>query len=232
MRSICGVLLIFGFMTSAWAGNVSVAPTTISLSAPSAASAITLTNSGDTLVKMQARVFAWTQSENGEALQRSTAVAVSPPFVEIRPGASAVVRVVRIAKTPVASEESYRLLLDELPNAPAAKGANVQIVMRHSVPVFFSGTNVAPPQLSLSARQSSGKLNLIVQNKGGSHLKLWNMSAKDSAGRAVSFGNGLNGYVLASGANRFTSDKALKGNKIVITANSNYGPISWATRVE
>ena len=232
MRIVAGLLVFLGLVAPALAGNVSVAPTTISLPAASGASTITLTNSGKATVKMQARVFAWTQSSKGETFLRSASVVVSPPFVEIKPGAKAVVRVVRIAKNPVAREESYRVLLDELPNAPTVQGSNIQIVMRHSIPVFFAGEAVAPPQLSLSARQNNGKLNLVVQNNGGSHLKLWNMSAKDNAGRSVSFGNGLNGYVLASGANRFTSDKALKGNKIVITANSNYGPISWATRVE
>jgi fimbrial chaperone protein len=232
MRLVLAIFALICFSQTAQSGNLSLSPTTLSVAAPSSASAITLTNLGKTTLKMQARVFAWSQRDQGEVFEKTSGVAVSPPFVEIKPGASAVVRVVRTSKRPLITEESYRLFLDEISKASVNAGANVQIVMRHSIPVFFSGGDASAPKLSLAARHNNGRLNLMISNHGGGHLKLWDMNVSARGGKPVSFGEGLNGYVLAGGKNWFAGNRVPKSSEILISAKSNYGPVSWVARVD
>ena len=54
------------------------------------------------------------------------------------PNTDYTVRIVRTKKEPVAKEESYRLLIDELPAAAGSQGAAVNIALRYSIPVFFT----------------------------------------------------------------------------------------------
>jgi fimbrial chaperone protein len=60
-------------------------------------------------------------------------------MLKVAPGTDYTVRIVRTAKGPVAGEESYRLLIDQLPEPKDRKANQVSLVIRHSIPVFFRG---------------------------------------------------------------------------------------------
>jgi fimbrial chaperone protein len=213
--------------TSALAGNLEISPVNVEVVAPAAASTVTLKNAGDTPVKMQARLFSWSQNAQGEQLNKTNAVVVSPPFVDLKPGEKAVVRIVRLSKQPLAREESYRLMVDELPKKVTASGPTIQMVMRYSVPVFFASDQKTAPSVEMGIQQNGGKLTIAISNKGSAHLKLSGMKATDAAGHVVSFGNGLNGYVLAGASNSFSARgaKKLAGSSVTVSVNSNFGQL-------
>jgi len=55
----------------------------------------------------------------------------------LKPGGENVIRIVRVASTPVTARESYRVLVDQLPDPKAAKAGVVSILVRHAIPLFF-----------------------------------------------------------------------------------------------
>ena len=54
----------------------------------------------------------------------------SPPALKLTAGKENVVRIVRLSKSPVLAEESYRLAVDELPKPPTAANVGVGISLR------------------------------------------------------------------------------------------------------
>lgn len=228
MRFIFAIGLIINFVFPAYAGNIQISPVSIDVVAPAAASSIALKNTGDEAIKIQARLFSWKQENGDEVLEKTADVVVSPPFLNLKPGGNAVVRIVRLSKLPIAGEESYRLLIDELPSKVSPRGTNVRMVMRYSVPVFFNTGTPDAPKIVMSAHQQNGKVIVTATNNGATRLKLTRMKAADVSGRSVTFGEGLNGYVLAGSSNNFpaNSKSSLRGLKLSISAKSNFGDIT------
>src|SRR5688572_16783433 len=100
---------------SANGASLQVSPTSVTLQARQNADGLTLTNTGTTPLHAQVRVFRWTQQGNEEKLEPTRDLAISPPMLEIAPGAQQLVRVIRLGPPPADAETSYRLIVDELP---------------------------------------------------------------------------------------------------------------------
>jgi fimbrial chaperone protein len=182
-----------------------VEPVLLNLEAPTAASFVTLHNSDDQEMAVQTRVFRWGERDGTEDLQPATDVAVSPPIATIGPGEDYTVRVVRVAGTPVHGEEAYRLWVDELPDGRRHGASGLSILIRQSIPVFFRAQELAKPNVTWSARRDGGKILIVAQNSGDEHMRVVGLQLHDSAGKAVSFGTGLIGYVLGHASLTFTA---------------------------
>lgn len=121
------------------AASLRVAPTGLELIAPDASAVLNLSNDdAKRPINVQIRVFAWSQSGGIETLTPTTDVVASPPSTKLGPNAQYVVRVVRVSKAPVRAEESYRVIVDELPDPSRKKAGTVALALRYSVPVFFA----------------------------------------------------------------------------------------------
>ncbi len=110
--------MLLGGAGASSAGQLAVEPILLEMNAPSAAGVIKLRNDADVDVIAQTRVLRWTQVDGVEKLEPTTDVVSSPPEVSLAPKVDYVVRVVRVSKQPVRGEESYRVLVDQLPSSP------------------------------------------------------------------------------------------------------------------
>ncbi|MGU3494051.1 molecular chaperone [Xanthobacteraceae bacterium A53D] len=182
----------------AQAGALRVLPVGIDLTLPSSAGTITLRNEARTPAAVQIRIFRWSQNGSREdQLTPTTDVAVSPPQITLRPGADYVVRVVRTAKTMPEREETYRLLVDELPTPGTSTTSNVTFLVRQSIPVFFAPPGATGPQVTWSARVSGRTLVIKADNAGGKRQQLTDLVVRDDGGAVLRQFSGLAGYVLA-----------------------------------
>ena len=123
-----GVLL--AAHAQAHAGSLQVEPVLIDVSAPGAASTITLRNEGTAPINVQIRLFRWSQVEGKEHLETTNDVVASPPAITVTPKTNYVARVVRVTKRPVSGEESYRVLIDQLPAPTQERGNAVHLLVR------------------------------------------------------------------------------------------------------
>ncbi len=221
---VCLVALFGGGVGSAWASSLRVSPVTLEL--PAGRKAATLTLSTDQPeVSVQIRVFRWTQADGVEQLERTDAVVVSPPAVTLKAGVEQVVRVVRPAAAPT-TEESYRILVDELPDPRRQAETGVAFVMRQSIPVFF--TPAAPAKAALTWRirpSSGGGFELAGMNQGRRRLRLAEMSLADPSGKPVGRWPGLAGYVLPGATMTWKLPEASLSAPLALTAQSDGGPI-------
>jgi fimbrial chaperone protein len=140
------------------------------------------------------------------------------------------VRVVRVSKQPVRGEESYRVIVDQLPNVRRQQARAVNLLIRQSIPVFFRGRELNPPNISWSMNSEAGKLVLVANNIGDERLRVASLRMKDASGTTIFFGNGLVGYVLGRSSMSWTAPSNPPGfgsaGPVSITAESDKGPTS------
>ncbi|MGX9147799.1 fimbrial biogenesis chaperone [Mesorhizobium sp. 128a] len=206
------------------AASLRVAPTNLELLAPDSASVLNLKNDAKRPINVQVRVFRWTQEGGAERLEPTNAVVASPPATTLGPGADYVVRIVRVSKTPVAAEESYRVIVDELPDPSLKKAGTVNLVLRYSVPVFFRNPDASAPKVSWSLSRHGGALVLTARNSGDSRLRISDLKLTQG-GRRLSSRRGLVGYVLGGATMQWPiPGKSPSNGAVALSAESDFGP--------
>jgi fimbrial chaperone protein len=210
------------------AASLQVAPVLVEVPAPGATATLKLRNQDTKPLDAQIRIFQWTQVDGADVLTPTEEVAASPPLASLRPSTDYTVRMVRTSKEPVVKEESYRLLIDELP-APVAGAATVNIALRYSIPVFFTVPGGAAPKLSWELQQRANKPVIVVSNAGDRRIRLAKLKFTDGKGAIASFGDGLAGYVLGRSSRSFDVPANAKGfgsgGVVSMSAQSDIGPI-------
>jgi fimbrial chaperone protein len=214
---------------SGWGASLSVSPVSFNIVAPRTNGKLTLQNRGEEQVAVQIRVFRWEKKNGADHLVPTQDVVASPPMAKLKPGGKYAVRIVRVAETPVKAEESYRLLVDQLPKPVKAQGSRVSFLIRQSIPVFFVAEESQERSvLKWSARLQGGDLVLSAANRGSRRVRLSRIAVRNSAEASKLPEDGLAGYVLAGSTARWVR-AAPKGSsvrsKIIITAQDEHGQL-------
>jgi len=223
---------------SVHAASLGVSPTLIDVKAGTVSGLRVSNGDAAQAVSVQARVVRWRQDETGNLYTPADGVVVSPPVTRIEPGGENLIRIVRVATHPLAGEESYRLLVDELPEPGAQQAGAISMLIRHSVPVFFSISSAVPaqPQWRIERAQPDGEgggWQVTVVNHGDKRLRLTNLDVYDNNGALVAQRQGLVGYVLGRASMAFfvpDMDKdagtaAHAASRLRLSAQSETGPI-------
>ncbi len=122
---------------AALAANLQILPVRMEIRAPEAADTFTLRNNEPRPLSVQVRIFSAVTTDGVEQLEPTRDVVVSPPITTLQPGADYQVRVVRTKGEPVTEKESYRLIVDELPDPERQDSGTVNFAIRYSLPVTF-----------------------------------------------------------------------------------------------
>lgn len=125
-------------VTGANAASLRVAPVYLDVAHGGNATTLRVWNSGSSTVLVQVRVYRWTHNKGSDdVLTPTTAVVASPPIATLKPGGENLIRIVRVATTPVTAREDYRVLVDQLPDPKGARAGVVDILVRHAIPLHF-----------------------------------------------------------------------------------------------
>lgn len=237
MRSWISALLFASALTilpaASLASSLQITPVNIDVPAPGAASKVALSNLGSEPLTAQIRIFKWIQKDGKDEFVETRDVVASPPTVKLAPGKKGVIRVVRVSKAPASTEESYRLIVDEIPPPPKPQQSGVGFAIRYSIPVFFSKSG-EDTNVSWSAKMANGKLVVTAANGGGRHIRLSGLKIVSANGNAVSFGSGLSGYVLGQSTKIWVakSKSIASGNTVKIVAQGDNGTIEATAKVQ
>lgn len=258
LRPTCRVLLahctiisaIVGAFVStpaAHAAALQVTPIRLDLAADRPAAELTLHNVGTTPLNAQVRVFAWSQTADKDELDRTDNIVASPPIVQVAPGADQIVRILRVAKGPVSGEETYRLLIDEIPNGQSADATGVRMQLRYSVPVFvgapldgkppaldFTLERAMPPAPAASAASPlSPVLMLRAMNREATHAQLSKVKLTWRDGETTQLSPGLLGYALPHATRRWiVAHPPADARDATLSAVVNGQPVTAHVRVE
>lgn len=208
------------------AADLRVAPVVIDPLPGSRTANLTLINEEDRPLRAQLRVMRWSMVDGKEVLTPTTDVLASPPLVSLKPKQHYLVRLVRTARTPPVGEESYRVLVDEVPDPRASiQPGSVQLVLRLSVPVFFSDTPRRAPQVAWTIERDGSNSWLTATNSGNRRLRLSDVSLA-AGGTQLYQQPGLLGYVLAGSTMRFPVPAQIPaGGTVTIKATGDTGPV-------
>jgi fimbrial chaperone protein len=222
------VIGILAICSQAMAASLQVSPVLIDVPAPGAAAIVTIVNLSDDPVVAQVRVFKWVQENGADQLVETKDVVVSPPIAKLKPSSKSVLRVVRRAKTAPQGEESYRLVIDQVPEKTRRPGIGISFAVRYSIPVFFGGLDSDQAPLVWEVASRGGQTIVTATNAGSRRVRLADLKIKTAAG-SLSIGKGLTGYVLPHSTMSWTVDRALKGSKqggtVSISALTEHGPL-------
>lgn len=137
-----GVLAVLGlcFAGHTSASNFSVTPVRIYMASKDRAAAITVTNAGDEELVMQADIYQWEQSPDGQdQLTLSEDMILSPPILKMAPRSRQVVRLISLIGPVKGQQRSYRMTVREIPEAkPATGNLQLQIALAFSIPIFMT----------------------------------------------------------------------------------------------
>jgi fimbrial chaperone protein len=217
----------------AQAGSLQVAPVLVDVTAPGAASTVTLRNEGTTPIDAQIRVFRWSLVDGQEKLEPTDDVIASPPSVTLTPKGQYIARIVRVSKQPVVGEESYRLMIDQLPDLSQQRNGAVNLMVRYSIPVFFGVPDKKNPTMAWSVATSGDKITLTARNSGDRRLRISALTLRDASGKSLSFGNGLAGYALGQSSVSWTIPRRgfTPSGAASVVAQSDGGPIEASTSI-
>ncbi len=201
---ITSLLLFLPSMLNA--ASIRFSPVSIEILNDQSASSISLYNQSNESTDLQVRVFEWRQNAGQDQLIPTDEIAVSPPFLKLQPNDSYNLRVVRINPAPVSGEQTYRIIIDELPkpidNRKADQGINV--LLRSSLPLFVVNKD-SINKLTWSIQQEQNTSSLVISNVGNRHALLNNLTLVDvTANKSYAIKvNTVNGYILAGKARNF-----------------------------
>ncbi|MEI2415571.1 molecular chaperone [Orrella sp. JC864] len=194
----------------AWASGLQVAPISLEFASQDPAQAMWLSNTGKQPLNVQLRIFEWRQVGGDDQLAPTRDLVPSSSILSIDPGERQLVRLVRLQPQPPAQEQSYRVLVDELPSPSRNDGKGLRFLLRYSIPIFvlppgatprFKSGGPQPPtdpaSFSVRAEQRDGNSWLVVTNHARQRLRLSELSLIDARGGRETVVGGLLGYVLA-----------------------------------
>jgi fimbrial chaperone protein len=141
--------------------------------------------------------------------------------VEIKPGTDYIIRILRMSKAPVIAEESYRIVVDEVPDATERRNGVVAVALRYIVPVFFFAGERRPPRLQWSVTREHGTPYLVARNDGDRRVRIAELSLGN-----LRVANGLAGYVLGRSERRWKLASNANVSNRRVTADSDLGRIS------
>lgn len=219
------LLLVLPFCLSAahavaqTANSVVIWPIDPTIENDARASALWLENTGSTPTLLQIRILGWNQTNGEDKYSEQKDVTATPPMVRIEAGQRQLVRITRMAPPVAGQEQSYRVLIDEVPmdGAPqsvaSGAGAAIRFRMRYSLPLFVYGEGIgstasrkrslaAAPALQWRTVELDGRQYLEIHNGGTGHARLSELSLRREAS-AAKLMDGIAGYVLPGATRRW-----------------------------
>ena len=228
LRQFICASIVSLYSLSSLAASLQVAPISVAFSSQEKAKEIWLTNTSERPIRAQTRVLIWSQVAGQDQVNPTRDLVASPSITEIKAGEQQLIRIIRIAPQNTAVEQTYRLLIDELPSSAQADAqTGLQLLLQYSIPVFIQPTD------SIAMRNGLTLLNqvnfqyqnqqLIVKNNAKSHIRISELIYINPNGERIPLINGLVGYALAGQSMRWDipeSKKILPNGKFEARINS------------
>jgi len=229
-----GLFLLFAClgMGMGRAQSLTVLPVNIQLASKQKATTLTVINQGDADTSIQIRAYAWSQHDGTDQLAESNVILISPPLATLAPGASQIVRLL-LRHPAEGREESYRILLDQIP--PPAEPGVIRVVLRMSIPVFALPSGRAVANLQFHFERAATQMYLVASNSGPLHESFHDLSLWTDSGLKLKTSVNALEYVLGGSTRRWPiapEDGALlQQGTVRLKAIGNTGPIAQQVRL-
>ena len=181
----------------AFAGQFTVTPVRMFLTPQDRAIAVTITNEGDAPIVMQADLYSWKQKPGGEDdLVLTEDLILSPPVLKLAPKSRQVVRLARVKPVQSADQQTYRMIVREIPEAlQANSGLQLQVALAFSLPVFITPPTAKRQVICAAERSAANVVRATCENKGNAYAQLRELTLASDAGEKLAVSE-AGGYIL------------------------------------
>lgn len=196
--AVTGLLAWVPLQTSiAIAGTLRVAPVRVEVAANKQFCSLSLSNDSPEPAHVQIRGYSWVRDRDGnDLLDQASGPTINPSIAAIPAGETRLIRCSLPNRSgPV--EESYRLLIDELPDVNPAPGT-VRTLLRISIPLFRAPT-AAAPAIDWSVEKRDGTAKLLLANRGSRHAQILSVVLRRNSSKAEPVRLTHSFYLLAGG---------------------------------
>ena len=215
-------LAFISFASAAKAQSLAIEPVIVQLAPGQQAETLTLLNQSPVESAFQVRAFSWRIVDGEDVLTPTEDVLVSPPLGTIAPEQRQLIRVV-LRQPAREQEETYRIWIDQIPNA--TEPAGVRIAIRLSIPIFAAPATRTAPDLRWQITRKGASLILSVTNNGTRHQTARNLTIVGADGTALKLEGNNSPYILAGATRSWTVAAPLNGVDFRVTATTNDGPL-------
>lgn len=180
---------------AAEASVLSVSPTRLFVSPGSQGEAIKLKNAGDEKALVEVKIFAWTDSDDGSALEPTNDFLIAPPIFEISPKTTQTLRLVPRLRDDPDTERMYRIIITEVPSdVGPVNGVGFAVEM--SLPLFLAPEGAEPEPVWSLAWKDVATPELKIANNGDAHVRVRSFELLDEHSGDAIFRSDDAAYVL------------------------------------
>jgi fimbrial chaperone protein len=215
-------------MTAA-AGSFSVSPVRIFMESRERATGITIINEGDTELVMQAELFEWKQKADGtDELLPTQDLVLAPPILRLAKGARQVVRLANLRPPMPGDQQTYRLIVREVPEALAQTqpGVQIQVALAFSLPVFITPPGAKRALTCTAKRATPSAIQATCENRGQAYAQAASMTLTTPTGNTLLSNEIKGGYILPTVKRSFdlTSEGArIPGGRVKLQVTQDDG---------
>jgi fimbrial chaperone protein len=178
------------------AAQFTITPVRIFMNPRDRAVAVTVSNDSDEQVVMQADVYSWKQKADGsDDLALTEDLILTPPILKLGPKARQVVRLARLTAPPAGTQQTYRLIVREVPEARAASQLELQVALAFSLPIFISPPDVKRDLRCRLERTAPGVVGALCENAGTAYAQIRTLEMLDDKGLTIATRE-TGGYLL------------------------------------
>ncbi|MDH3916205.1 MAG: fimbria/pilus periplasmic chaperone [Chromatiales bacterium] len=163
----------------ATAASLDVSPIRVKFAAGQRSHVVTVRNTGDADISVQADPVEWSQDSDGiDVYTPAGTLLVVPRIFTIAPGDEQIVRLGRVSAESGDLEGSHRVFFTELaPSRGAGEAPGLSMRLRLGIPVFVAPASEPEPRLDLvSTEQIPGGVAVVLSNQGNVHIQVLDIS--------------------------------------------------------
>lgn len=180
------------------AAQFTITPVRIFMTPRDRAVAVTVTNESDEEVVMQADLYTWKQKADGsDDLALTEDLILTPPILKLAPRARQVVRLARLGPPPAGVQQTYRLVMREVPEARAGNQLQLQVALAFSLPVFISPPGVKRDLKCGLERGAPDVVRAVCANSGNAYAQIRTLDVVNAQGGKLA-SRDQGGYLLPS----------------------------------
>lgn len=209
--------------SSAMAGSFGVSPIRLDFDRGTKTGVITVTNDDESRLTFQMRLMTWSQDAKGvDQYADSSDLIFFPLIMTLEPKEKRIIRV-GTKSPPSTSERTYRLFIEEIPDAAEAKlqGTAVAVKLRFGVPLFIAPVKVEKSGTIIDPRLAKGEVQVTIKNSGNQHFRFENIAVKAGG---TTMGEVAGWYLLAGAERAYTikvdKDACAKASKLEVALSA------------
>nr|WP_274389545.1 fimbria/pilus periplasmic chaperone [Paraburkholderia tagetis] len=172
-------------MQEAVASSFIASPVTFDLTPNKPTSILRLTNNGENDLRLQVHAVKWGTDGYDETQVDTDEIILNPPVFTIKPGQQQFLRFGLRSVTQTAKEQSYRLIVDEIPDETSVvENLGIRTALRVSIPVFINPMQ-KNERVTWHFVKKDNRYVLVAENGGNVHIKINGFVIVDGSGTPV-----------------------------------------------